>query len=46
MIEELNSEFPAYALRQTGLNYAPARCAREIDVPGALDKLIRILVLA
>lgn len=44
--EELNSEFPAYALRQTGLNYVPALCAREIDVPGALDKLIRILVLA
>jgi len=43
---EINKEFPAQALRQIGLNYVPALCAKEIDVPGAMEKVIRVLVLA
>lgn len=43
---EINQEFPAYALRQMGLNYVPALCAKEIDVPGAMERVIRVLVLA
>ncbi|MBC7362173.1 MAG: chorismate mutase [Candidatus Aminicenantes bacterium] len=43
---EINKEFPAYALRQMGLNYVPALCAKEIDVPGAMERVIRVLVLA
>jgi len=43
---DINKEFPAYALREIGLNYVPALCAQEIDVPGAMKKLIRALVLA
>jgi len=43
---EINKEYPAYALREIGLNYVPALCAKEIDVPGAMKKVIRALVLA
>jgi|YelNatPaOPRAMG01_1025707.scaffolds.fasta_scaffold00003_241 chorismate mutase len=43
---DINKEFPAYALREIGLNYVPALCAKEIDVPGAMKKVIRALVLA
>lgn len=41
---ELNSELSAYALRHMGLNSVPALWAKEIEVPGAREKVIRILV--
>ena len=42
--EDLNAAFPAEAARRLGLNAVPLLCAREIDVPGALPRVIRLLV--
>ncbi|MFL5825692.1 MAG: chorismate mutase [Thermoleophilaceae bacterium] len=41
---DLNAEFPAVAARRIGLNQVPLLCAREIDVPGALPRVIRLLL--
>jgi chorismate mutase len=41
---DLDAEFPAAAARRMGLSGVPLLCAREIDVPGALPRVIRILV--
>ncbi|MBX5469261.1 MAG: chorismate mutase [Thermoleophilaceae bacterium] len=41
---DLNAEFPAVAARRIGLNSVPLLCAREIDVPGALPRVIRMLL--
>ncbi len=38
---DLNAEFPALAARMLG---APLLCAREIDVPGAMPRVIRVLM--
>ena len=40
----LNAEFPAVAARKLGLASVPLLCAREIDVPGAMPSVIRVLV--
>lgn len=40
---DLNAEFPAKAAREMGLDQVPLICAREIDVPGALPRVIRVL---
>jgi chorismate mutase len=42
--EDLNAEFPAVAARRLGLNSVPLLCAREVAVPGAMDRVIRVLV--
>ena len=42
--EDLDAEFPAVAARRLGLSAVPLLCAREIDVPGALPRVIRLLV--
>lgn len=42
--EDLNAEFPAAAARRLGLGAVPLLCAREIDVPGALPRVIRIML--
>jgi chorismate mutase len=42
--EDLNAAFPAEAARRLGLNSVPLLCAREIDVPGALPRVIRLMV--
>ena len=42
--DDLDAEFPAVAARRMGLSAVPLLCAREIDVPGALPRVIRILV--
>ena len=42
--EDLNAEFPAAAARQIGLEIVPLLCAQEIDVPGAMRSVIRVLV--
>lgn len=44
--EDLDKEFPAYALREMGLKYVPSLCAKEINVPGGMKKTIRVLVHA
>ena len=41
---DLDAEFPAVAARRLGLSAVPLLCAREIDVPGALPRVIRLLV--
>ena len=42
--KDINAEFPAKAARSMGLNHTPLLCLHEMDVPGALDKCIRILI--
>jgi chorismate mutase len=41
---DLDAAFPAEAARRLGLSAVPLLCAREIDVPGSLPKVIRVLV--
>lgn len=43
---DLSAEFPAVAARQLGLSGVPLMCAREIAVPGSVDRCIRMLVHA
>ena len=42
--EDLNAAFPAEAARQIGLSAVPLLCAQEIDVEGALPRVIRLMV--
>jgi chorismate mutase len=42
---DLNAEYPAHAARQLGWVDVPLLCAREIDVPGGMQKCIRILAM-
>ena len=42
--EDLNAEFPAVAARNIGLSSVPLLGAREMSRPGALPKVIRVLV--
>jgi chorismate mutase len=42
--DDLDAEFPAVAARRMGLSAVPLLCAREIGVPGALPRVIRLLV--
>ena len=41
---DLDADFPAYALREMGWTQAPALCAQEIAVPGAMERVIRIMI--
>ena len=40
---DLNASFPAAAVRSLGLEDTPLICAVEIDVPGSLDRTIRVM---
>ena len=42
--DDLDAEFPAVAARRMGLSRVPLLCAREIPVPGALPRVIRVLM--
>jgi chorismate mutase len=42
--DDLNAEFPAVAARRLGLDQVPLLCTRELDVPGAMRGVIRVLV--
>ena len=42
--DDLNAEFPAVAARRVGLDGVPLLCSRELDVPGAMRSVIRVLV--
>lgn len=44
MTQDLNAEFPAVAARRLGLSSVPLLCAREVDVPGSMPHVIRVLV--
>jgi chorismate mutase len=41
---DLDAEFPAVAARELGLGEVPLLCNRELDVPGAMERVIRVLV--
>jgi chorismate mutase len=41
---DLNAQFPAVAARDLGLSQVPLLCTQEIDVPGALPRVIRLLL--
>lgn len=40
---DLTAEFPAYAARAIGITDVPFLCATEIDVPGAMPRVVRLL---
>jgi chorismate mutase len=40
---DLRSELPAYAARAMGITDVPLLCAAEIDVPGAMPRVLRLL---
>ncbi len=42
--DDLDAEFPAVAARQLGLSDVPLLCTREIDVPGAMPRVIRTML--
>ena len=41
--DDLDAEFPAVAARELGLDQVPLLCNREMDVPGAMERVIRVL---
>ena len=41
---DLHSAFPAAAARGVGLADVPLICAQEIEVVGAMDKVVRVMV--
>ncbi len=42
---DLNAAFPAEAARLLGWNQVPLLCAQEMDVPGAMRRVLRVLML-
>ncbi|MBV9466826.1 MAG: chorismate mutase [Solirubrobacterales bacterium] len=44
LTDDLDAEFPAVAARALGLDRVPLLCAREVQVPGSLPRVIRALV--
>ena len=43
---DLTSEFPAVAARKIGLGSVPLLCSVEINVSGALPRVVRVLIHA
>jgi chorismate mutase len=44
MTDDLDADFPAVAARGLGFERVPLLCAREVPVPGALGRVIRVLI--
>jgi chorismate mutase len=44
LTSDLDAEFPAVAARNLGFSTVPLLCAREVEVPGALPRVIRVLM--
>lgn len=44
--EDLLSGFPATALRTVGFDDVPLMCATEIPVPGAPERIVRVMIHA
>src|SRR5215210_5418432 len=42
--DDLDAEFPAVAARNLGLSSVPLLCTRELNVPGSLPRVIRVLL--
>lgn len=43
---DLRSEFPALAARELGLGDVPLLCTTEIDVPGSMPRVVRLMAHA
>lgn len=41
---DLTAAFPAVAARRLGLGHVPLLCAQEIPVPGAMSRVVRVLM--
>jgi len=41
--DDLDAQFPAVAARELGFGQVPLLCNREMDVPGAMERVIRVL---
>jgi chorismate mutase len=41
--DDLNAQFPAVGARSVGFGQVPLLCNREMDVPGAMERVIRVL---
>ena len=41
---DLTAEFPALAARKIGFHDVPLLCASEIDVPGAMPRVVRLMM--
>jgi len=41
---DLNAEFPALAARKLGFQDVPLLCCAEIDMPGALTRVVRLMM--
>ena len=41
---DVRSEFPAVAARELGLGDVPLMCAQELDIIGAMPRVIRLMV--
>jgi chorismate mutase len=44
LTDDLDAEFPAVAARRLGFDGVPLMCAREVPVPGALPRVIRVMM--
>lgn len=45
MTPDLDADFPAHAARRLGWTQVPLMCATEIAVPGAMKRVVRVLLL-
>jgi chorismate mutase len=43
--KDLDADYPAYVMRDMGLRLVPLMCGIEIDVPDALQRVIRIMIM-
>ena len=43
---DLRSEFPALAARRLGIGDVPLLCTQELDIDGAMPRVIRVMVHA
>lgn len=42
---DLDAEFPAIAARRIGWTDVPLMCCQELDIPGGMKRVVRILLL-
>ncbi len=42
--KDLDADFPASTARELGWNMVPLICATEINVPGSMPKVIRVMI--
>lgn len=45
MTPDLDADFPAYVARDMGWMHVPMMCAGELGVPGAMPRVVRIMLL-